>query len=185
MVAPADAATITLNDPGIVGAVDGQLVGGTNPVNEEKLVEHLLAMAISTTEVVVTPAVQCATALQPCEFRTGDNHYAAADVTYIGKLDGNNPNIAAAHQGDVFVIAKYDGKNGGYVVFYLPDWNANPANTDNVLPTSAETIFGKYEISHYAAFRAPRVNVPDGGATLLLLGCGLVGLGALRRVRGR
>ena len=182
----AQASTITLNDPGIVGAVEGKATA-SNPTNEEVMAEFLLLMAINTTvhvSAATPPAnlpISCSNALAPCEYRTGDNNYGPADLTYLGKLDGGSPNIKLEHQGNVYIMAKYDGQNAGYVLFYLPDWNANPANTDNVLPQYAGNIFdNRYALSNYVAFGGPN-NVPDGGITLALLGGALAGLGALRR----
>ena len=183
----AQANTITLNSPGIVGAVEGK-VTASNPTNEEILSEFLLSMAINSTIQVSDAAppanlpIGCNTDLAPCEYKTGSNDYGAADLTFIGKLDGGSPNILAQHQGaNVYIMAKYDGPNAGYILFHLAHWNANPANTDNVLPQYAADIFdGQYALSNYNAFTGP-TNVPDGGATLALLGGALLGLGALRR----
>jgi hypothetical protein len=176
----AQANTITLDSNGVVGAVEGKLIAA-NPGNEELLAERLLAMPINTIEVASpTPSLECVVTLAPCDYMTGDNNYAAANLTYINKDESQSPNILQSLQGDVYILAKYDGQNAGYILFYLPDWNADPVNTDNVIPTSGENIFGKHAISHYSAFRAER-TVPDGGTTVALLGGVLLGLGALRR----
>jgi hypothetical protein len=152
------------------------------------MAEFLLLMT-SPDEILVSSAtppanlpISCSDALTPCEYRTGANNYAPADLTFVGKLDGGSPNIRPEHQGDnIYIMAKYDGPNAGYILFYLPHWNSNPANTDNVIPQYAGNIFdNRYSLSNYVAFEGPN-NVPDGGTTLALLGGALFGLGALRR----
>lgn len=182
----AHANTITLNDPGIVGAVEGVLTA-SNPDNVEILAERLLAMAIN--QVILAPAIPGINCdggnvdQTPCEYKTGDNEYASANLTFVGKDDTGSNNITSLLQGDVYIMAKYDGPNAGYILFYLPDWNADPANTDNVLPQHPWSIFGtqdgQFAITHYNAYTV--TNVPDGGLTLALLGGALLGLGALRR----
>jgi hypothetical protein len=183
----AHAGPIDLSSPGIVGIVEGKATA-SNPATEEIMAEFLLWMGTNSSIVVsaATPpanlSVSCNALLSPCEYKTGGNAYAAGDLTFIGKLDGGSPNILPAHQGDnVYIMAKYDGPNAGYILFHLGDWNDNPANTDNVIPQYPGDIFqNKYALSNYNAFRGPN-NVPDGGATLALFGGALIGLATLRR----
>ena len=182
----AQAGPITLNDPGIVGAVEGKITA-SNPTKEEILAEFLLAMAINSTIKIsdATPPANlphgCSDALKPCEYKTGDNVYGPADLTYVDKNDGGTANIKLEHQGNVYIMAKYDGQNAGYILFYLPDWNDNPANTDNVIPKFPGDIFGnQYAISNYVVFSGPK-NVPDGGMTISLLGMAMAGMGLIAR----
>lgn len=81
-----------------------------------------------------------------------------------------------------YVIAKYDGQNGGYVLFYLGGQAAD-------LPTASETIYGdagtgQYGISGFVAFNVTPSPVPEAptiiaGALMLLP----LGVGAIRAVR--
>src|SRR5688500_11019903 len=177
----AQATTITLNSDGVVGAMDGKVIGG-DPAKEEVMAEFLLWMGTND-EILVSAATPpanypnaCSNALMPCEYRTGDNDYGATDLTFVGKHDyGNSETPNIHHLGDLYLMVKYDGQNAGYILFYLPDWNSN------LLPEFPSEIFdAKYRITHYSAFSGT-TNVPDGGTTLALLGGALLGLGGLRR----
>ncbi len=71
--------------------------------------------------------------------------------------------------------------------FYLLVKNGNTDNVwylgGNVASVDIPTTFGEGAgTSHYALFNP--TTVPDGGATLMLLGGALVALGALRRKSG-
>jgi hypothetical protein len=180
----AQANTITINSTGIVGIIEGT-IQGTDPANEELLAERLLAMGTNQTLQFASPALNCGSNQGPtCDYRTGNNDYLTADLTFINKDESQSPNVLPSLQGNVYILGKYDGQNAGYILFYLPDWNSDPSNTDNVLPVLPATIWGNGQdtglaLSHYSAFSFR--NVPDGGATLALLGGALLGLGALRR----
>jgi hypothetical protein len=76
--------------------------------------------------------------------------------------------------GWTYLIAKYDGPNGGSMVWYL----AGTVESVSV-PAKWGPSTTSYDISHYTLFNP--TSVPDGGATLALLGCALVGLGVIRR----
>jgi hypothetical protein len=73
------------------------------------------------------------------------------------------------------VIAKYDGRNAGYVLFYIPTFGTSlPPDSYSVWVNPSDKGYG---ISGFTAFN----TVPDGGATAALLGLGILGLGMLRR----
>jgi hypothetical protein len=109
--------------------------------------------------------------------------YKTSSVDYTGSLlpsagtrvdTGNLLSVAAGYD---YVVAKYDGKNAGYVVWYLGGEAATlPEYSNNIWQNGAGA---GYQISGYTAYR--RTSVPDGGATAALLGVGLISLAALRR----
>lgn len=74
-----------------------------------------------------------------------------------------------------YLIVKYGGANGSSLVF-----NVSGLTGDVGLPTADSTggNANKYLLFNAAA---GQTNVPDGGATVALLGTGLIALGALRR----
>lgn len=98
---------------------------------------------------------------------SGDNPYD----DYLG--EGFNQNVTGI-PGSYFLLAKYDGGNGGSLLWYVHDGAVT-------LPPDA---FNK-NLSSWKAFTAP-ANVPDGGTTFALLGMGLAGLIAFgRKVKNR
>jgi len=73
-----------------------------------------------------------------------------------------------------YALAKYNGKNAGWVLFYV-------GGKETTLPRYSYSLWtnnpGKYEISNFTAFH----SVPDGGSAAGLLAAALAGLGLLRR----
>lgn len=89
-----------------------------------------------------------------------------------GKIDGYFEVVP----GWDYLIVQYDGPNGGSVVI---DLSGNAAK----VPFDSAPIWGsgdQYAVSHYSLV-GPVAQVPDGGATLTLLGLSLVGLAVIRR----
>jgi hypothetical protein len=109
----------------------------------------------------------------------GEQIYANKNYDYSGTIDlsGNtlvdtsgNTTVPAGWN---FVIAKYDGQNAGYVVFYLGGASATiPTTPDNFWTTK-----GQYGISGWIGFDAvpePTTVLAGGGALgLLLFGAGV------------
>jgi hypothetical protein len=169
---------ITINDAGVVGAFTGEVLqgqGGTAVEQELAAAQHLLDMAINSTD-----PTNCSLSGNGDCYKTGDNDYSGT-LSGGTQIDGGTTDLSAAiAAGAVWVLAKYDGQNAGYVMFNLADWIA-AGNTS--LPQTSADIWSNgqdngYDISHYTYFTA---SVPDGGATLILLGAALGGLGVLRR----
>jgi hypothetical protein len=92
--------------------------------------------------------------------------------TDIG-FDPANINVS----GWTYLIAKYDGPNAAAMVWLVDGLTSVsvPANWPN--PPGG----GNWGLSHYSLFNGGQYLLPDGGATLMLMGAALVGLAALRR----
>jgi VPDSG-CTERM motif len=77
--------------------------------------------------------------------------------------------------GFTYLIAKYDGPNGGSEV-----WNVQGLTGVITIP-----LFGlagqNFGLSHWTLFGGGGGQVPDGGATVMLLGAALGTLGVVRR----
>jgi hypothetical protein len=168
LAAPAHA--ITLDDPGVVGAFKGAL-DNADPTNESALANALLDL----TDGQTSPDGCDISTLQGC-MEASDPGAVGGD-TYTGDLtlNGLDGNTAT---GATYAIGKYDGQNGGYVLFYLPLSGA-PDAVSNPLWGTAGT--DQYALSHVRYFTSGTVTTPDGGMTLSLLGLALAGIGAARR----
>lgn len=89
---------------------------------------------------------------------------------------GNNV-VDLGTGGFTYLIGKYDGPNGGTEV-----WNVQGLTGQWTIPLFG---FGKnnqqYGLSHWTLFGPGGQGVPDGGATVMLLGAALGTLGVVRR----
>lgn len=175
-----NAYALTIHDPGVVGIMEGQIsgAGGSSVENEVIIANQILAMAVNSVQLVVVPAgVNCSADQGDCEYRTGANDYSG---TVSGGIQQNtNPTVLTqAALGSAYILAKFDGPNAGYVLFNTADWLA-AGNTS--IPANGSTIWSAQGsgLSHYTYFGTQ--SVPDGGASLLLLGMAIGGLGMLRR----
>jgi hypothetical protein len=167
------ASALTLTTPGVVGAI----YTGTQPSpasNELAWANYLLGLGANATVTVDAPGDSDPATEQ---YRTSATDYNAT-LSGGTQVPGNNAqpstyNVSAYS----WVLAKYDGKNAGYVLFYVPDTNGTISGYSNPLWGSKP---GQYALSHYTYFTSA-TRTPDGGATLLLLGLALSGIGAGRR----
>jgi hypothetical protein len=89
------------------------------------------------------------------------------------ETDGSfNGEIDLGAGGFTYLLGKYDGPNGGSEI-----WNIQGLTGIITIPL---TGFG-YGLSHYSLFGPGGGGVPDGGATVMLLGAALGALGMARR----
>ena len=164
---------------GVVGTIDGVISGGVG--DELAYAQALLNMLTNTSSNNSGLACEGATnnaSNENCKTSNTTFDYSGTLTNLLG--DGakiENPlGSQLTVMGFQYVLAKYDGPNAGYVLFYLPTFgNTIPAKPDNFWSTS-----GQYDISHLTRFNAT-TTVPDGGTTLGLLGLGLMGLSYVRR----
>lgn len=165
----ANASAVTLDQNGVVGAfTNATLPGPGNPVEDEDLLaEQLLDMPTSSTNPAGCNISNAALACMA----TGDNNYSG-DLGTPTKVDNNSTDVT----GWTWVLAKYDGPNAGYILYFVPDLGGTTIPSD---PSPIWGTAGQYQVSHTLRWGA--TNVPDGGATLLLLGGALGALGLLRR----
>ena len=154
---------LTINDPGVVGIID--------------------TGADSADVTTVTPYANYLLSLGASESQTVSGvYYATSSTDYNGTLtggtrvDGATPDVSSF----LWVLGKYNGKNAGYVLFYIPDVGGSsiPEYSDSIWTNAA----GKgYQLSNITGY-GTRTSIPDGGMTLTLFGASLLGLfGAARR----
>ena len=159
------ASALEINDPGVVGAYAGAYVPGHEAAD---VAQHILDMAKSTTEAPWPSA----------------GGYQTSDTEYSGVLGAPSviEGVPTASQlaGYEYALAKYDGPNGGAVLFHLPTLGGPVPTVSN--PLWGKTGTGQYGLSNVRLFNAT-TSVPDGGATAVLLGLGFLGLAAFARKR--
>lgn len=157
---------LTINSPGVVGTVEPG-TQNASVANEVEWANYLLGMTKSSSITIDgnTPP-------------DGDTeNYATSATEYDGTLTGGIQIDSTDVSGYMYVMAKYDGQNAGYVLFYVPG-----LEVPNTIPQHAYSIWGtetQYALSHFTGFGS--TSVPDGGMTLMLLGGALIGLEGLRR----
>ena len=167
MFSVSNASALSVGDANYIG----RIVDGVPPgSNEDEYVNSLLALAPGA----VDPQCNFATS-EACD-RIGSTLNVAGFPAAVeaGQLKdesgGNTVNLGAVGSW-TYLLAKYGAGATGEqfsVVWYV----GNLGGTQTVLPSQA--------LSHWTLFN-PGVTVPDGGATLGLLGLGMLGLGYLRR----
>jgi hypothetical protein len=164
------ASALTVGDVNYIGAVvDGVPAGDAFEV---AYVNSLLDQATGTVQL-------CLYATDEQCRRTGSSlnttGFADASLTGLVKDESGNNTFNASNW--TYVLAKYGNSYPGdqfnpagqiSLVWYV----GNLSGTQTVLPTQG--------LSHLTLLN-PRTTVPDGGATLGLLGLGMLALGYLRR----
>jgi VPDSG-CTERM motif len=160
----ASALPLSYSTPGVVGTLDGK-IGNSNPSTELIIAQHILELiGLGTTSLAV-----------------GTQYYKNSTASDYSAILSNpvqsSPHAREVPLGIDYVLAKYNGKNAGYVLFHLPDFGTHtlPRYPANLWTTDAT----KWEISHFTQFDS--VSVPDGGTTVAMLTAALCGLGLLRR----
>jgi hypothetical protein len=112
-------------------------------------------------------------------------------LTTDGQLGGPTPanvgNQFSVGSGWEYLLVRYDGNQGGIVILKL-------GGEDALVPFYSYDIFNSYSggknptpsttsygVSHYVLVGTHTTNVPEGGATVALLGIGSLALAAARR----
>jgi hypothetical protein len=158
-------ASLELNDPGVVGIVDG-ILANSNPDTETAAAQHLLDMLKDTTDG---------------QFQTSSTEYVGAPTVILSlgvQTLGGAVNVPAGWD---YVMGKYDGEDDGYVLWYL-------GGAAITLPTTSEPLWvndggvNGFGLSHFTAFNAvPEPTTVIAGALLLLP----FGLSTLQMIRKR
>ncbi len=151
---------LTLNSPNIVGIAAGTTGNGQGSwTYEQQVAQALLDMTKNQT---ATPTIGNAATL-----------LTTSSTEYSGTVIGNNISQGGAGQpigsGWDYVIAKYGGKDAGYVLFYLDGQAADLPQ----YPSDFWTTSDQYGISGWTAFDVTPPAVPEpttviAGALLLL-----------------
>jgi hypothetical protein len=162
LVSHSRAYAISLTDPGVLGIIVDAIPFGDAEVVQ--FVNDFLDLAPASGVTLIGSEVAT---------RNGVTDPGSGQVTSVG-ASGTSLTTVSGYE---YIAAKYDGKNGGAVIYY-----AGGAALD--LPADSKGLWQNvagqgYGLSGWKAFNA--VSVPDGGSTVTLLGFAVLGLGALRR----
>jgi hypothetical protein len=149
---------LTIGDSNELGFVSFGIPSGD--ADRTAYVNHLKGMAPGTSDTFMSNG-----------FQRSANIFAPLD-TAVFNSNGTSTSIDLGTGGFMYLFAKYDGPNYGAEVWYI-----NGMTGTITIPADA----GGYGLSGWTLFTPGTPSVPDGGATLMLLGTGLAGLGAVRR----
>jgi hypothetical protein len=180
-VMPAGATPITfssplsLSSPGVIGTAYGQ--SSTTFADYDDIAQQILDLGLAANVTI-----------------SGRTYKTSTTTDYSGTIAPNQPSSQktdvpeVANGGPIYiasgwtyVMAKYDGQNAGFVLFYLGGSDAYiPRYPYNFWTTNST----KYAISNYTVFNPHTQRVSDNAATLLLTAGGLLAACALMRRRG-
>lgn len=100
--------------------------------------------------------------------RSTNNFGVLPEAVFTSKNDASTPLTFDLTGSTLYILSKY---GGGSLVWFVNGY---------IGEVTVASSFGGNGLSH-TSFFGGTVSVPDGGATLALLGAALVGLGAFRR----
>jgi hypothetical protein len=163
------ASAINLNDPGVVGTVTD---GAPASIEDEVVyVNTLLGLGANVTQTIADELYKTSS--------TDYNGTVSADGAF--KMNTTDAGFSLTVSGYEYVLAKYDGLNGGSILFFVDGGTI-------VLPGTSEPLWTNpggngFGISHWTGFgpNDPPPSVPDAGSTLAMIGAAMTSLGFLRR----
>jgi hypothetical protein len=148
----------------------GSVVPGepSNPPAEEGYINTLISLAPGTPAITIdghlyTRSLNSCGACPAAVF----NQKNDAPIN-----DGGVAHVDLGTGGFTYLLGKYDGPNGGSAV-----WNVQGLTGIVDIPFN---LFG-HDLSHWSLFGPGGNGVPDGGATVMLLGAAFGALGMARR----
>src|SRR4030095_6789900 len=161
-----NASALAIGDSQELGFVDPGLPSGD--ANRTLFVNTMIGLAVgpptSSTHVIIGPHDNLV-------IRSNNNFGSLP--TAIFDHNGSDTTIDLGAQGTfTYLFAKYDGPNFGAEVWYV----GNLSGMITIPDTG-----GGFRLSGWTLFTGDGVGVPDGGATVMLLGAALGVLGAARR----
>ena len=150
---------------GLVGTADAG-TGAVNVSEEAIWAQQILDLAAATTSTISGVDYQT---------HDTDDYMGTIDASSFLK-DDTDPNLGHIAAGWEYVMAKYDGQNAGYAMYYLggeESWI--PLFSDNIWTNNQDN---GYELSHWTAFNSTPVPEPS---IIALFAAGLLGIGFARR----
>jgi hypothetical protein len=159
-VAP-NASALAINDANYLGSYTPANAGAANEVaNVQRLVDLFNGVTTSTTLGIYTFTETTDGSAIPTP--------APSPVTFGIKDESQNISYTVDVTGYTYVLGKF--QNAASHVWYIGNLSGNQTLPENV-----------QGLSHITLFNATTTRVPDAGTSVLLLGAGLLGIGALRR----
>jgi hypothetical protein len=167
------ASGLTINSPGVVGIIETG-AGSVSPENEAVWLQNLLNLANGADVMIGDDRYVTRT--------TNPEYAGTVDTVNLDYLKVDLPGTLVVPAGWEFVMAKYNGQNAGYVVWYLGGASMElPLYPYELWTDNPE----QYAMSHWTAFTSiseiPGVpGVPDGSLSVMLVGFALAVLGLAR-----
>ena len=159
-----NAYALTINDPYVLGIVKDAV-----PFSDASTVTYI--------NTLLSQPLNSGPTTIGTEAYTRNSYDPVGDSGSVSLSDYDTGTGTTVESGWEYLIAKYDGPNGGAVVFYL-------GGAAYTLPVDSFDIWTNksgqgYGLSGWKVFNS--VTVPDGGSTLTLFGSALFVFAMLRR----
>jgi hypothetical protein len=155
-----NARALTIGDSHELGFVNFGIPSGDS--DRLTYVNHLIGMALGSSDKADGQTY----------FRSNNDFGSLPQAVLAGHVSGTSTTIDLGSGGTyLYLFAKYDGPNYGSEVWYVGDLSGVIT-----IPATA----GGYGLSGWTLFGSG-ASIPDGGATVMLLGTALGALGIARR----
>jgi hypothetical protein len=146
----------------------GQVLPGTlaDNADREQYVNFMIGLSLgSSGHVIINEEDNLIT--------RSNNNFGALPGDVTVSLIGTSMMINLGKQATYdYLLANYNGPNGGAEVWYVGDLSRSIIIAPNL---------GQSSLSGWALFTGGPQSVPDGGATVMLLGAALIALSVMRR----